>query len=104
MRYEAPETVESAAALLAAESGDARVLAGGTDLLVQMRSDIVEPALIVDIKRIAAASDPRVHVDAANSDRPLGRVHGPVLCARHGRWTSRQSRRIPRMLTSLGYR
>src|SRR5215475_11879783 len=53
MRYEAPETVESAAALLAAESGDARVLAGGTDLLVQMRSDIVEPALIVDIKRIA---------------------------------------------------
>src|SRR5499425_2870003 len=53
MRYEAPETVESAAALLAAESGDTRVLAGGTDLLVQMRSDIVEPALIVDIKRIA---------------------------------------------------
>src|SRR2546427_3792301 len=52
MRYEAPETVESAAALLAA-TADARVLAGGTDLLVQMRSDIVDPALIVDIKRIA---------------------------------------------------
>src|SRR4029434_3316913 len=30
----------------------ARILAGGTDLLVQMRSDIVDPALIVDIKRI----------------------------------------------------
>jgi carbon-monoxide dehydrogenase medium subunit len=43
--------VESAAALLAA-TADARVLAGGTDLLVQMRSDIVDPALIVDIKRI----------------------------------------------------
>ena len=53
MRYEAPETVETAAALLAAANGEARVLAGGTDLLVQMRSDIVEPALIVDIKRIA---------------------------------------------------
>src|SRR2546426_5076617 len=52
MRYEAPETVESAAALLAA-TADARVLAGGTDRLVQMRSDIVDPALIVDIKRIA---------------------------------------------------
>ena len=52
MRYEAPETAESAAALLAA-TADARVLAGGTDLLVQMRSDIVDPALIVDIKRIA---------------------------------------------------
>src|SRR5690349_19900875 len=53
MRYEAPETVENAAALLAAETGEARVLAGGTDLLVQMRSDIVDPALIVDIKRIS---------------------------------------------------
>ena len=53
MRYEAPETVESAAALLAGATGDARVLAGGTDLLVQMRSDIVDPALIVDIKKIA---------------------------------------------------
>src|ERR687884_2046142 len=53
MRYEAPETIESAAALLAAATGEARVLAGGTDLLVQMRSDIVDPALIVDIKRIA---------------------------------------------------
>jgi len=53
MRYEAPETAESAAALLAGATGDARVLAGGTDLLVQMRSDIVDPTLIVDIKRIA---------------------------------------------------
>jgi carbon-monoxide dehydrogenase medium subunit len=52
MRYEAPETVESAAALLGA-TAEARVLAGGTDLLVQMRADVVEPALIVDIKRIA---------------------------------------------------
>jgi carbon-monoxide dehydrogenase medium subunit len=52
MRYEAPETVESAAALLAAATGEARILAGGTDLLVQMRTDIVDPALIVDIKRI----------------------------------------------------
>ena len=53
MRYESPETVESATALLAGGAGEARVLAGGTDLLVQMRSDVVDPALIVDIKRIA---------------------------------------------------
>lgn len=53
MRYEAPDTIEAAAKLLAAESGDARVLAGGTDLLVQMRSEIVTPALIVDIKKIS---------------------------------------------------
>src|SRR5688572_23072519 len=53
MRYEAPESVEGAVALLASATGETRVLAGGTDLLVQMRADVVEPELIVDIKKIA---------------------------------------------------
>ena len=52
MRYEAPESLEGAVALLAGAKGEARVLAGGTDLLVQMRADILEPDLIVDIKKI----------------------------------------------------
>jgi carbon-monoxide dehydrogenase medium subunit len=52
MRYEAPESVEGAVALLEGAKGEARVLAGGTDLLVQMRADVVDPDLIVDIKRI----------------------------------------------------
>ena len=52
MRYEAPETIDAAVALLAKEAGLARVLAGGTDLLVQLRSGTVEPDLVVDIKRI----------------------------------------------------
>jgi aerobic carbon-monoxide dehydrogenase medium subunit len=60
MRYEAPETLESAVALLAAASGDARVLAGGTDLLVQLRAGMIEPELVVDVKRI-----PEVHEIAA---------------------------------------
>ena len=53
MRYEAPHTVEGATTLLAGTTGEARVLAGGTDLLVQLRSDTIDPPLIVDIKRIA---------------------------------------------------
>jgi carbon-monoxide dehydrogenase medium subunit len=53
MRYEAPDSAEAAVALLAGATGEARVLAGGTDLLVQMRADVVDPDLIVDIKRIA---------------------------------------------------
>lgn len=53
MRYETPDTLEAAAKLLATASGDARVLAGGTDLLVQMRAEVLSPTLIVDIKRIA---------------------------------------------------
>ena len=52
MRYEAPESLDGAVALLAGAKGETRVLAGGTDLLVQMRADIVEPDLIVDIKKI----------------------------------------------------
>ena len=54
MRYEAPESVTAAVALLAGEAGTARVLAGGTDLLVQLRVGFVEPDLIVDLKRIEA--------------------------------------------------
>ena len=52
MRYEAPESLNGAVALLAGATGETRVLAGGTDLLVQMRADVVEPELIVDIKKI----------------------------------------------------
>ena len=54
MRYEAPETIDAAVGLLAGADGVARVLAGGTDLLVQMRAGMVEPALVVDVKRIGA--------------------------------------------------
>ncbi|WP_119461901.1 FAD binding domain-containing protein [Rhodospirillaceae bacterium SYSU D60014] len=52
MRYEAPERVETAVSLLSGERGLARILAGGTDLLVQLKSGMVEPDLIVDIKKI----------------------------------------------------
>ena len=54
MRYEAPETTEAAVALLAGERGLARLLAGGTDLLVQLRTGLIEPDLVVDLKRVAA--------------------------------------------------
>jgi carbon-monoxide dehydrogenase medium subunit len=52
MRYEAPSSEEDAVALLAGAPG-AQVLAGGTDLLVRLRSEMIEPEMIVDIKRIA---------------------------------------------------
>lgn len=52
MRYEAPETIEAAVSMLAEEAGLAHVLAGGTDLIVQMRSGLIEPDLVVDLKRI----------------------------------------------------
>jgi CO/xanthine dehydrogenase FAD-binding subunit len=53
LRYEAPETLQAAVALLAGATGAARVLAGGTDVIVQMETDLIEPHLLVDIKKIA---------------------------------------------------
>ena len=57
MRYEAPSSTKEAAKLLAGAKGKAVVLAGGTDLLVKMKSGAIEPDLIVDIKRIEATQD-----------------------------------------------
>ncbi len=53
MHYLSPETIDDAVALLAAQEGECRVLAGGTDLLVRMRSGFAEPDAVLDIKRIA---------------------------------------------------
>ncbi len=50
--YARPETVAEAVALLAEHGPDARVLAGGTDLVIELRNHWVEPKLVVDIKRI----------------------------------------------------
>lgn len=53
LRYLAPHTLDEAIGAFAAAGNAARILAGGTDLLVQMRSGAVKPGLIVDIKKIA---------------------------------------------------
>lgn len=83
MRYEAPQSIDAAVALLAAEAG-AHVLAGGTDLLVKLRAEMIEPELIVDIKRIAGmkaitAEDGGWRIGAAVSGAEIGEHAG--LCA-----------------------
>ena len=52
LSYAAPESVEAAVALLAEAGGGGRLLAGGTDVLVLLHGEIIEPELIVDIKNI----------------------------------------------------
>jgi len=82
MRYEAPQDVEAAVRILAAEQG-AYVLAGGTDLLVKLRSEMVEPEVVVDIKRIAGmkaitAEDGGWRIGAAVSGAEMGEHAGLV--------------------------
>jgi carbon-monoxide dehydrogenase medium subunit len=50
--FEAPRSVDEAVSVLAKHGAAARVLAGGTDLLVQMRSGARRPAVLVDVKRV----------------------------------------------------
>ena len=52
MRYEAPRTLAEAVAMLSGAGGKARVLAGGTDLLIQMRAGRISPELLLDVKGI----------------------------------------------------
>ena len=55
VRYEAPENVEAAVALIDGEK-DAKLLSGGTDLLVQLRLGRQAPSVFVDVKRIPRLS------------------------------------------------
>jgi carbon-monoxide dehydrogenase medium subunit len=53
LRYESPDTLEDAVAFLAEARDSTKILAGGTDVLVQMHLDLIEPELIVDVKNIS---------------------------------------------------
>jgi len=57
MQYHRPATFEDAVTLAAGAQGVTRFLAGGTDVLVQMRSDIVTPDTLIDIKAIPGTHD-----------------------------------------------
>ena len=76
LRYLAPSTLDEAIGAFAAAGSAARILAGGTDLLVQMRSGVLKPGVIVDIKKIAEMTD-----DRADRRRRLSHRRGRL---RHG--------------------
>ena len=52
IQYQVAKTVKEAAKMMQAAKGKGYVLAGGTDLLVQMKSGMRAPGVIVDVKKI----------------------------------------------------
>src|ERR1700754_3490658 len=78
IRYLAPRSLDEAISAFAAAGSAGRILAGGTDLLVQMRAGVVRPGLIVDIKKISEMTgieetvDGGFRVGAAVSGMELG--------------------------------
>lgn len=57
MRYHTPASFDDAIAIAAKAEGITRFLAGGTDVLVQLRSDLVTPDDLIDIKQIPGTHD-----------------------------------------------
>lgn len=79
----APRTLDEAVAAFAAAGSAARILAGGTDLLVQMRGGAVRPGLVIDIKKIPELTTVEETVDGGF--RVGAAVSGAVL-AEHSRF------------------
>jgi len=63
--YREPETIQAASALLASVS-DARILSGGTDLLVNMKNGFVTPSAVINLKRIPGLNAIRFDKDGLN--------------------------------------
>src|SRR3990170_2377179 len=71
--YERTDTLEEAVALLARLQGDARALAGGTDLLPSMRMENIKPGLLVSLSAIEPG-EPKVFADGSIRIDALSRL------------------------------
>jgi len=81
MKYSRPESLEAAAQALYQEPGLTRILAGGTDVLVQLKSEVVEPDLLVDLKHLAGM---REVAEEAGGYRVGAGVPGAVMGEHEG--------------------
>lgn len=57
MQYHKPTSFEDAVSIASGATGITRFLAGGTDILVQLRAEVVTPDTLIDIKHIPGVHD-----------------------------------------------
>ena len=67
--YSSPETLSEALGLLNSYQKDAGILAGGTDLIVKMRANRVNPTQVIDIKAIPELNQININ---SNNDLTIG--------------------------------
>lgn len=72
--YARPTTLAEAIGLLVTHGPDARVLAGGTDLIIRLRDGSLRPSLVVDVKRI-----PEFRPGITTSDGVVSITAGSVM-------------------------
>jgi xanthine dehydrogenase iron-sulfur cluster and FAD-binding subunit A len=84
--YCTPSTIDQALALLSEHGPAARILAGGTDLILELERGVRRPGVIIDITRIPAldhiylGDDERIHLGPLVTHN---QVVGSQLCGRH---------------------
>ena len=78
--YLEPKTIEEAVALLAAYQGKAKLIAGGTDLLVGMKMGKITPQYLINIARIPALryliKDKGLRIGSLTTFRDMERFQG----------------------------
>ena len=92
--YIAPGTIKEAVASLEAHK-TAKVLAGGTDVLLQMKARISAPEALVDIKRIPGFNELRF-------DKKTGLTIGPAVTMRQIELSPLVARRYPAVAQGAG--
>jgi carbon-monoxide dehydrogenase medium subunit len=108
MRYEAPQSLEGAVALLAGATGETRILAGGTDLLVLVKEKVLSPKALIDIGGLTELQgiswDPAKGLTILAGTKvaeieasPLVREHAPALAFAAAQLGSSQVRHMATM-------
>ena len=97
MRYEymAPVTIEEAVGLLAEHNGKAKVIAGGTDLVLQMRNKIKKAEYVIDISGIPT-------LDYIKYDKKQGLSIGALTTVRDVEKSTELAQKYPVLCQAAG--